>query len=108
MKMPSILEKIVNQKIGDIQSRKSRLPFNEIEKLASSAVPPLNLAGALMGEKVRLIAEIKKASPSKGIISEQFDPALLAACYARNGAAAISVVTEENYFMGGLENIEIV
>ena len=108
MKIPSVLEQIVNQKIGDIESRKNRLPFSEIEKLASSTVPPLNLAGALMGDKVRLIAEIKKASPSKGIISQQFDPALLASCYAQNGAAAISVVTEEHFFMGHLKNIEVV
>lgn len=105
MKIPSILENIVNRKIGDIQSRKNRLPFTEIEQLASSTGPPLNLAGALMGEKVRLIAEIKKASPSKGIMSPQFDPAVLARRYAQNGAAAVSVLTEENYFMGHLEDI---
>ena len=71
--------------------------------MASSQSPPLDFAAALRGDNVRLIAEVKKASPSKGIICPNFNPVDIAKIYADNGAAAISVLTEPKYFQGSLD-----
>jgi indole-3-glycerol phosphate synthase len=74
-----------------------------MKKSASLQPPPLDFAAALRGDKVRLIAEVKKASPSKGIICADFNPVNIAKIYAANGAAAISVLTEPKYFQGSLD-----
>jgi indole-3-glycerol phosphate synthase len=71
-----------------------------MKKRASVQTPPLDFAAGLRGDKVRLIAEVKKASPSKGIICPDFNPVNIAKIYAANGAAAISVLTEPKYFQG--------
>jgi indole-3-glycerol phosphate synthase len=62
----------------------------------------LDFTAALRGKSVRLIAEVKHASPSRGIICIDFNPVVIARTYAQNGAAAISVVTESDYFQGAL------
>jgi indole-3-glycerol phosphate synthase len=64
------------------------------------------MAASLKGNGIKLIAEVKKASPSKGIIRPDFDPVDIARIYARNGAAAISVLTEEHHFQGSLQNLK--
>jgi indole-3-glycerol phosphate synthase len=79
------------------------VPLAEMEKRASVQPPPLDFAVALRGDRVRLIAEVKKASPSKGIICPDFNPVNIAKTYAANGAAAISVLTEPKYFQGSLD-----
>jgi indole-3-glycerol phosphate synthase len=61
---------------------------------------PLDLAVALRGERIKLIAEVKKASPSRGLICANFNPVEIAKTYAANSAAAISVLTESKYFQG--------
>jgi indole-3-glycerol phosphate synthase len=66
------------------------------------------MLGALHGETVALIAEVKHASPSKGVLIEPFDPVALAATYAQNGAAAISVLTDEAFFRGSLDHLTAV
>ena len=69
----------------------------------SRQVAPLDFAGALRGGGVSIIAEVKKASPSKGLLCPDFDPVGIARAYADGGAAAISVLTEVNYFQGSLD-----
>jgi indole-3-glycerol phosphate synthase len=74
--------------------------------MTSQQPPPLDFASALRGETVKLIAEVKKASPSKGVIRSDFDPVDIARIYAENGASAISVLTESKHFQGGLDYLK--
>ena len=97
-----ILDKIVVDVSIELEERKRRLPLAEMVKLAEAQPPPLDFASALRGDDVRLIAEVKKASPSKGVICQNFNPVDIARIYANNGAAAISVLTEPKYFQGSL------
>ncbi len=89
-----------------MKARKKRLPLAEVRRLAKAQPPPLDLAEALRGDGVRLIAEVKKASPSRGVIREDFNPVAIAGIYAAGGAAAISVLTEAHYFQGSLEYLK--
>jgi indole-3-glycerol phosphate synthase len=79
--------------------------MTEIQRMALQQPTPLDFASALRGEGIRLIAEVKKASPSRGVIRPDFDPTELAKIYASNGASAISVLTEARYFQGSLEHL---
>lgn len=94
MSLPSILQTIVAHKRTEIAARREQ-PLN----LAAATVPR-DFAAALRGDRVRLIAEVKKASPSRGVLRSHFDPTELATTYATNGAAAISVLTDERFFQG--------
>lgn len=76
-----------------------------LEAAAEAATPPHNFRTAVQREQVALIAEVKKASPSKGILIDPFDPQGLAEIYAANGAAAISVLTDEPFFQGHLDHL---
>ena len=100
------LEKIVADKLADLEARKQSLSQTELQRQAPAQPPPLSLASALRGHHIRLIAEVKRASPSRGIICPDFDPVAIARNYARSGAAAISVLTEEKYFQGSLEHLK--
>jgi indole-3-glycerol phosphate synthase len=97
----SILERIVDSKKIALAGRKEAVPLSLLEARLSSAPPPRPVLPALRrpGE-VALIAEIKKASPSKGIIRQDCDPVEIARIYTASGAAAISVLTEEAFFLG--------
>jgi len=75
---------------------------------AVAAAPPRDFLAAISGEGLKIIAEVKKASPSKGLIREEFDPLALAVEYEQNGAVAISVLTEEKFFLGKLEYIKLI
>ena len=97
-----ILDKIVADVAIELEERKRRLPLAEMAKKALAQSPPLDFASALRGDNIRLIAEVKKASPSKGVICHNFNPLDIARVYADNGAAAISVLTEPKYFQGSL------
>jgi indole-3-glycerol phosphate synthase len=97
-----ILDKIVADVAIELEKKKRRLPLAEMVKKAVAQSPPLDFAPALRGDNVRLIAEVKKASPSKGIICDNFNPLDIARVYAANGASAISVLTEPKYFQGNL------
>ena len=95
--MPNILDEIVAAKTTELALQKAKVDQRELETRISIQSPPLNLSGALMSGGVRLIAEIKKASPSRGLLCPDFDPVLLAQTYADNGAAAISVLTDPRF-----------
>ncbi len=100
------LEEIVHRNQEELQARKKQLPLAEVCRLAKAQPPPLDLAAALRGDGVRLIAEVKKASPSRGVIRQDFNPVAIAGAYAAGGAAAISVLTEVHYFQGSLEYLK--
>ena len=104
MNTPDILQKIINRKAEVIEARRARLPLEELMSMAKSAPPPRDFVEALL-ERIELnqaavIAEIKKASPSKGVIRENFNPVEIAKSYAKSSAACLSVVTEEDFFQG--------
>ena len=94
-----ILDEIVKAKKEELANRKRTMPLAELKPSSSKK----DFASALDGEGIQLIAEVKKASPSRGLLRPDFDPLRLAQTYADNGAAAISVLTEERYFQGSLE-----
>ena len=96
-----ILDEIIKFKKEELARRKQTMPLSELKALSSKK----DFALALRGEGIQLIAEVKKASPSRGVICPDFDPLRLAQTYADNGAAAISVLTEERYFQGSLEHL---
>lgn len=102
--MPTILDKIVATKHKEIQQAKAAVPFAELEKRLADAPPPRDFLAALSAAPpCRLIAEVKKASPSKGIIREDFDPVEIAKIYERHGASCLSVLTDVEYFQGSLD-----
>ncbi len=105
--MSSILDKIVTYKLGEIANAKLAKPIEDVKSGAEQADAPRDFLAALttadQANQVSLIAEVKKASPSKGLIREDFSPVEIAKAYARSGASCISVLTDENFFQGQLE-----
>jgi indole-3-glycerol phosphate synthase len=114
VKTDTILDRILENKAAEIARLREEIrdePWLHADLIdsAGNAPPPLDFADSLRrGDQVALIAEIKKASPSKGVLIDNFDPEALAALYAENGAAAISVLTDERFFQGSLDHLEIV
>ena len=104
---PDILKKIVDVERRDLERRRSTAPLGDLERRVKDggSPPPLNLAGSLMGDRTRVIAEVKRATPSKGVLREDIDAGALATTYADNGAAAISVLTNGPFFQGSLEDM---
>ena len=105
---PDILKKIVHVERQRVDRCKVDEPLTKLTRRIEAQSPPLNLAGALPGDGVRVIAEVKKASPTAGAIRPDADPAQLAATYADAGAAAISVLTNMDHFQGSLEDMTTV
>ncbi|MBN1121857.1 MAG: indole-3-glycerol phosphate synthase TrpC [Anaerolineae bacterium] len=105
VKTGTILDKILAHKQAELAERKRAVPLAEMLRRAEAVeTRPARFADALRrGDSVALIAEVKHASPSKGVLIEDFDPVLLAATYADNGASAISVLTDERFFQGHLD-----
>lgn len=106
---PDILKKILEAKKKRVASLTE--PPEILKKKAIEAIsknPPLPFADTLKKDGLALIAEVKKASPSAGIINENFDPAKIAKSYWENSVDAISVLTEEDFFLGKAEYIKIV
>ena len=83
-----ILDEIVAAKKRELERAKVEMPLSELEARVSRQAAPLDFAGALRGSGVSIIAEVKKASPSKGLLCPDFDPVALAGAYAAGGAAA--------------------
>ncbi len=101
-----ILDQIVADKQLELEARKRSLPLAELREVALKQPPPLDFASALHNDHIQLIAEVKKASPSRGIIRADFNPVEIAQTYAGNGASAISVLTESKYFQGSLNYLK--
>ncbi|MFB6279439.1 MAG: indole-3-glycerol phosphate synthase TrpC [Salinibacter sp.] len=102
----SILDDIIADTHDLVERRKDDTPLSELkQRPAYEDREPLSLAEALKERGLSFIAEIKKASPSKGVIREGFDPASIAQQYAQHGAAAISVLTEPQHFQGSIEHM---
>ena len=101
-----MLDQIVATTRKLLEKRKIEKPLAQIERDLSQQSSPRDLAKALRGENVKLIAEIKRASPSKGIFCPKLDSGTLAEVYTRGGASAISVLTEPQYFRGSLTDLE--
>ena len=100
-----MLDKIMAHKREEVAQRKKAVPLTCLQDLIGGQPPPLDLTPALRGDHVHLIAEVKKASPSRGLLSPNLNPTELARTYAEGGAAAISVLTEEDYFLGSVEHL---
>jgi len=102
----TILDAILSHKIEEIAADKSRLPLNvartKAELTTDEDRAPRDFIAALRSDTVTLIAEVKKASPSKGVLVEDFDPAYIGRTYSENGAAAVSVLTDQRFFQGHL------
>ncbi len=104
MAEPTVLDKIVTKKWEEIAAAKSVRPLAEVEARLADAPPPRDFLGALAaGGAVKLIAEVKKASPSKGLIRPDFHPVQIAKDYEAAGASCISCLTDESFFQGHLD-----
>ncbi|MGF1602245.1 MAG: indole-3-glycerol phosphate synthase TrpC [Thermosynechococcaceae cyanobacterium] len=103
----NILEEIVWHKSAELDRRREALPLLDLRKQVESAPLALDFIGSLKQGKTRpaLIAEVKKASPSKGVLREDFDPVAIATAYEAAGASCLSVLTDEKFFQGSFDNL---
>lgn len=100
-----MLDKIIAQKVQEVARRKKTTPVSRLEDKIGRARPVRDFRVALRLEGMSLIAEVKKASPSKGVLLEDVDPVDLAGVYESSGARAISVLTDEKFFHGSLKDL---
>lgn len=105
-----ILEEIVWYKETEVAKMRDRLPLLELRQQVATVTPPLDFLAALKNGKTSpaLIAEVKKASPSKGVIREDFNPVAIAKAYQAGGASCLSVLTDEKFFQGSFDNLSLV
>uniref|UniRef100_A0A2N9EJ60 indole-3-glycerol-phosphate synthase n=1 Tax=Fagus sylvatica TaxID=28930 RepID=A0A2N9EJ60_FAGSY len=109
----NILEEIIWHKDKEVARFRERRPLLALKKELDNAPPARDFIGALREANLRtgvpgLIAEVKKASPSRGVLREDFDPVEIAKAYERGGAACLSVLTDEKFFKGSFENLELI
>ena len=104
----TVLDKILAHKVNEIAASKTRRSLADVQALASQATPPRDMLHALRRDTVALLAEVKHASPSRGVLIDPFDPEGLGRTYAEHGAAAISVLTDERFFQGHLDFLSTV
>jgi indole-3-glycerol phosphate synthase len=103
----TFLTKILDHKRTEVARQVLKVPIAQLQANIAAALPPRAFDAALRRPgRVALIAEVKKASPSKGVLVENFDPLALARTYAENGAAAISVLTDVRFFQGSLKYLQ--
>ena len=109
---PDILKKILDRKAEEVASRKLRMPVDTLQEIASGIELPRGFAKALQNKaqskKPAIIAEIKKASPSKGVIRENFKPLEIGQDYAMNGATCLSILTDKDFFQGSEAYLQMV
>ena len=102
--MSDILQRILARKAEEVAARAAALPLRELSARCADLPPTRGFAGAIEASiaagRPAVIAEVKKASPSKGVIRADFDPAAIAASYARGGASCLSVLTDVDFFQG--------
>jgi indole-3-glycerol phosphate synthase len=107
--MSDVLRRILATKRAEVAALRAATPLEAIERQAREALAPRDFAGALRAKiaagKPAVIAEIKRASPSRGLLREHFDPAAIARSYAAAGAACLSVLTDREYFQGAAEHL---
>jgi indole-3-glycerol phosphate synthase len=102
----SILDEIVAKKRREVAHWQESIPVETLRQAIDQVPPPRDFLAALTGHPpIRLIAEVKKASPSAGVIREDFDPAAIAKIYEQHGAACISVLTDAPFFQGRLDHL---
>jgi len=101
---PDILERILARKRAELEAARAAVPFEEMRRRAAAAPPPRDFVGALRARiaagRPAVIAEMKRASPSKGLLRADFDPAAIARAYEAGGAACLSVLTDRDFFQG--------
>jgi indole-3-glycerol phosphate synthase len=102
--LPDILERILARKREELEAARALVPFAEMQRRAEAAPPPRDFVAALRAKiaagRPAVIAEVKKASPSKGLLRADFDPAAIARSYEAGGAACLSVLTDRDFFQG--------
>lgn len=99
-----ILQEIVKHKRLEVEESRKKRPLRELKASVPEASTPRDFYGlSRQTDEIKIIAEVKKASPSKGVISRDFDPVRIARAYENAGAFALSVLTDEKYFMGSLD-----
>lgn len=100
-----ILEEIVWHKEAEVTQLREKTPLADLQRQALKAQPPLDFVAALRQGKTKpaLIAEVKKASPSKGVLREDFDPVAIALAYQKGNASCLSVLTDEKFFQGSFD-----
>lgn len=105
----SVLSEILAAKRTEVDCARRRVPVLELERRVAECEPTRDFLGALRAARgTALIAEVKKASPSKGVIREDFDPVEIARSYQEGGATCLSVLTDEPYFQGHLSHLSLV
>jgi indole-3-glycerol phosphate synthase len=106
--MSTILDQIVAEKQCEIAEAKRRCPAVELEREIKNLPPPRDFEAALRRPRIQVIAEVKKASPSAGVIRPDFDPVKIAQVYERHGAVCISVLTDSPFFQGELHYLPLI
>ena len=105
--MANILDQIVSAKTNELEEQKRSIPFKLLQEWTERRQPPVKFSSAFPRDGVSLIAEIKKASPSRGLLMPNFNPTILANIYLENGAKALSVLTDRR-FQGKLKHLDMV
>lgn len=106
--MSNVLKKIIDYKKQELESQKRKVSLKDVRLKAEDVEATRDFCGALRIPGTRIIAEIKKASPSAGVIRPDFDPEKIARQYEEGGAAALSILTDEHFFQGSLKNLKTV
>jgi indole-3-glycerol phosphate synthase len=107
--MSDVLQRILAVKAGEVAQAKRATPLGALQGMARQAAPARDFVGAMRARvkagKPAVIAEVKKASPSRGVLREDYDPAAIAASFERHGAACLSVLTDAQFFQGHLDHL---
>jgi indole-3-glycerol phosphate synthase len=108
--LPDVLQKILTRKGEEVAERRKQMPLSALEDLARDQSPPRGFAAAMQTRALTdaaVIAEVKKASPSKGVIRADFAPAEIAAQYEAGGACCLSVLTDRDFFQGSEDYLRV-